>query len=303
MKTSPHAALDNIARTLAGATSRRTALKMTMATLGGAALSRFGIDNAWAASNCLCNDRVYDSALACCTPAGIVQKHPIARLADCPARTANLSHTCTPNGCGAAGSWVAPPQSYFGVSFVPACDTHDCCYDKCNQVKALCDTNFYDDLSAICNAAFAGTGTIQRIKRGGCLKQAETYYNAVAAYGQDAYDSAQKLSCDCCPPDNCRTCAGGVCGAFPTCVGGGDCVCFTAPDGSGACIHGNTPCAGLPTCTSHDDCPPGYGCAGTNCCGGVALCGPLCSDLTPSPLISPFAGAQHYNGPTLGGKR
>jgi hypothetical protein len=303
MKTSDHTVLDDIARTLAGATSRRAALKTVVLGLGGMTLARFGIDNAWAARNCLCNNRVYDSDLACCTPNGVVQKHPIANLADCPSRTANLAHTCTANGCGAAGSWVSPPQSYFGVSFLPACNTHDCCYDKCNQNKAACDTNFLSDLSAICTGAFAGTGTIQNIKRGGCLSQARAYYNAVSSYGQSAYDDAQKLSCDCCPPAACRTCAGGSCGAFPACAGGGDCVCFTTPNGSGVCVHGNTPCAGLPTCSSNDDCPPGYGCAGSNCCGGTALCGPLCSDLTPSSIISPFAGAQRYDGPTLGGKR
>jgi hypothetical protein len=301
MNTTDYSILDNLARSLAGAASRRSALKLAALGIGGMALARCGINNAWAARNCLCNNRVYDSDLACCTAQGVVQKHPIANLADCPARTANLAHVCRANGCGAAGSWVSPPQSYFGVSFVPACDTHDCCYDKCNQNKAACDTSFLSDLTAICNAAFPGTGTIQNIKRGGCVQQAQAYYSAVSSYGQSAYDEAQKLSCDCCPPDTCRTCAGGICGAFPACVGGGDCVCFTTPNGSGVCVHGSTPCAGLPTCGSNDDCPPGYGCAGSNCCGGVALCGPLCSDLTPS-TISPFGGAQRAAGPTLGGK-
>lgn len=302
MHTSDQPLFDSLARSLAGAASRRAALKFAVTGLGSLALARLGLGNAAAASNCLCNDRVYDSDTACCTAQGIVQKHPIANLADCPNRVPNQAHTCSPNGCGAAGSWVRPPQSYFGVSFVPACNAHDCCYDRCNQSKAVCDNNFLSDLSGICNAAFPGTGFAQRIKRGGCLQQADLYYSAVSSYGQGAYDDAQKLSCDCCPPGQCQTCAGGTCGAFPACTGGGDCVCFTSPDGSGVCIHGDTPCAGLPTCTSNADCPPGYGCAGTNCCGGVALCGPLCSDLSPASLISPFTTRQRPSGPTLGGK-
>lgn len=302
MKTSDHLAFDNIARSLAGAASRRAALKIAMLGFAGIALSRFGVKSAWAASNCLCRDRVYDSATACCTAQGVLQKHPIANLADCPGRTRNLAHACHANGCGAAGSWVSPPQSYFGVSFVPACNVHDCCYDKCNESKALCDTSFLNDLSAICNANFVGTGMVQQIKRGGCLRQAQAYFSGVSYYGQGPYDDAQKLSCDCCPPETCRSCAGGSCGAFPACTGGGDCVCFTAPDGSGVCIHGDTPCAGAPPCSSNNDCPPGYGCAATNCCGGVALCGPLCSDLTPPLTMAPLTSGKRPAGPTLGGK-
>lgn len=302
MSTADYASFDNIARSLAGAASRRAALKFAARGLGGIALAKLGIKTAWAAGNCLCNNRVYDSDTACCTAQGVVQKHPIANLASCPKRTKNPSHTCHANGCGAAGSWVTPPQSYFGVSFVPACNTHDCCYDKCNEDKALCDNGFLSNLNTICNTNFPGTGIVQRIKRGGCLQQAQTYYSAVSSYGQGAYDDAQKLSCDCCPAETCRTCAGGSCGAFPPCVGGGDCVCFTSPNGSGVCVHGNTPCAGASTCSSNADCPPGYGCAGSNCCGGVALCGPLCSDVTPAISISPSAKGRRPPGPTFGGK-
>lgn len=287
---------DNIARSLAGAGSRRSALRALATGFGGMALAGLGIKNSWAASNCLCNNRVYDSDTACCTPSGIVAKHPIADLAACANRVRNTSHVCAPNGCGGAGSWVTPPQSYFGVSFVPACNAHDCCYDRCNASKAGCDTDFHTSLTAICNAAFPGTGWAQDLKRGGCISQGDTYYDFVNARGQPFYDQAQRASCDCCGTETCRTCAGGSCGALPACAGGGDCVCFTTPQGQGVCIHGNTPCAGLSTCASNADCPPGYGCAATSCCGGGAVCGPLCSDISParSRSVAP-------SGATMGG--
>lgn len=289
---------DNIARSLAGSGSRRSALRALVSGFGGIVLSGLGIKGAWAAANCLCNNRVYDSDTACCTPSGIVAKHPIADLNACANRVANANHTCTPNGCGGAGASVNPPQSYFGVSFVPACNAHDCCYDKCKSSKTGCDTAFQADMVAICNAAFPGTGWGQSIKRGGCTSQAGIYHSFVASKGQQYYDQAQRESCDCCGPETCRTCAGGSCGALPPCAGGGDCVCFTTPQGQGVCIHGNTPCAGLQSCGSNADCPPGYGCAATSCCGGGPVCGPLCSDLTPASTATRVRAAS-ASGPTM----
>jgi hypothetical protein len=116
-----------------------------------------------------------------------------------------------------------------------------------------------------------------------CQATALTYYAFVSLAGQKYYDAAQKLTCDCCPDETCQNqCAGGVCGAFPACTGGGDCVCFQTPEGDGACIHGSYPCSAAVACASSADCPPGFGCAATNCCGTGSLCGPLCTDVSPS---------------------
>lgn len=301
------ARFDDLARSAGSNVSRRGALKITALGLAGLTLYRLGWPNAWAAGNCLCNGIVYDSDSGCCTAHGVVQKNPIANLADCPNKVKNATHVCSPNGCGGEGGYQ-PPQGFFKANFMPACNTHDCCYDTCNGDKAACDNAFLAALQASCQAAYPGTGVLDGIKRSSCLSAASTYYDFVHAFGQKYFDQAQRQACDCCGQQNCATCAGGVCGALPACAGGGDCVCFTTPQGDGACIHGDTPCAGAQVCASNSDCPPGYGCAATNCCGGSALCGPLCSDVTSAgaALVSPFGrptpGAAGPRGPTLGGK-
>ena len=161
VKSTP-ARFDDIARSMASAGSRRSALRAMAAGIGGMVLSGLGIRSSWAAGNCLCNGRVYDSDLECCTPSGIVPKHPIADLKTCPNRVANKSHQCTDNGCGGKYSRYVVPQQYFGVDFKPACKIHDCCYDECNRVKSGCDTAFLNDLNRACNEAFPGTGYVQQ---------------------------------------------------------------------------------------------------------------------------------------------
>jgi hypothetical protein len=288
---------DDLTRSIGSSSSRRGALKTAIAGLVGLALGKVGIRPAWAAANCLCNGVVYDSALACCTATGVVPKNPIADLARCPSRVPNAAHTCVPNGCGGSGG-VGVPDSFGAANFLPACNTHDCCYDRCNSVKANCDTDFRTTLLAACATAYAGTGVLQGIKRGSCNAAAKTYYDFVNSRGQQYYDAAQQQSCDCCGPQTCQTCAGGACGNLPRCAANNpDCLCFTTPEGAGACIPGSTPCAGLQACTSSASCPPGYGCAVTSCCGGGGVCGPLCSDVTPSGLRA----ARGAGGPTMGG--
>ena len=103
----PEASLfDNLTRSVAGTTSRRGALRVALTGLAGLALSRIGINTAWAAANCLCNGTVYDSATACCTATGVVQKNPIADLVRCPGKVPTTSPSypgCRPNGCGGQG--------------------------------------------------------------------------------------------------------------------------------------------------------------------------------------------------------
>ena len=225
---------------------------------------------------------VYDSSVACCTPTGVVQKHPIADLTRCPKRVKNATHTCVPNGCGGNGG-IGVPNSFGSANFEPSCNTHDCCYDQCNSDKAACDTNFRTSLLTACAAAYPGSGMVDSIKRSSCNAAANTYYGFVDSQGQKYYNAAQQQSCDCCGPESCATCAGGACGNLPGCAANNpDCLCFTTPEGQGACIPGSTPCAGLKPCATSSDCPPGFGCAVTSCCGGGGVCGPLCSDVTPA---------------------
>ena len=291
---------DNLTRSVAGTTSRRGALRVALTGLAGLALSRIGINTAWAAANCLCNGTVYNSATACCTATGVVQKNPIADLARCPGKVANATHTCVPNGCGGAGSWAPVPDSYFSANFNPACNTHDCCYDRCNSDRGACDTAFRATLRAACNGAYPGSSWYQRRQLSFCLSTADTYFDYVNSDGQPFYNEAQRQSCDCCGTQTCQTCAGSSCGSLPSCSATlPDCLCFSTPEGTGACIPGSTPCAGLSRCTSSAQCPPGFGCAATSCCGGSSgVCGPLCSDVRPNLTQARSASAV---GPTMGG--
>lgn len=243
---------------------------------------------------------VYDSATACCTSTGVVQKHPIADLARCPGKVQRPGFTCVANGCGGANWNSITPDSLLGANFNPPCNTHDCCYALCNANKATCDTDFRTALYASCNTTYPGNGFFERRKRAYCLSVADTYFDKVNEEGQSYYDGGQREACDCCGTQNCQTCAGGACGNLPRCSATlPDCFCFTTPEGTGACIPGSTRCAGLRSCSSSAQCPPGTGCAVTNCCpqpGGV--CGPLCSDVTPA-FTARTAGAA--TGPTMGG--
>lgn len=304
----PHAPdrlFDDLTRSVAGASSRRDALKIAFYGLAGYALAKFGVRSAWAAANCLCNGVVYDSSLSCCTPGGVVQKHPIASLASCPNRVPNATHMCAPNGCGGEGG-VPVPNGYGAANFRPSCNTHDCCYDACTTsgtAKAGCDTDLYNNLLAACATAYPGTGVLDRIKRGSCNNVAATYYSFVNRFGQTFFDAAQQQSCDCCGDQPCLSCAGGACGNLPHCAANNpDCLCFTTPEGTGACIPGSTPCAGLRACNSSADCPPGYGCTKTSCCGGGGVCGPLCSDVRPAgAAVSRSSKTLAATGPTMGG--
>lgn len=291
---------DNLARSVAGTTSRRGALRVALTGLAGLALSRIGINTAWAAANCLCNGTVYDSATACCTATGVVQKNPIADLARCPGKVANATHTCVPNGCGGTNYTRYVPDSYFGANFNPACKSHDCCYDRCNSNRGVCDTEFRATLRTACNNAYPGASFYQTRQRSLCLSTADYYFEQVNSDGQSYYDLAQRESCDCCGTQTCQTCAGSSCGSLPRCSATlPDCLCFSTPEGTGACIPGSTPCAGLTRCTSSTQCPPGFGCAATSCCGGnTGVCGPLCSDVRPNLTQARSVNAV---GPTMGG--
>jgi hypothetical protein len=294
---------DNLARSMAGSLSRRDVLKTAVAGLAGIALAKLGIKTAWAGANCLCNGTPYDPNLACCTPTGVVQKNPIADLTRCPGKVpTNPPHICRPNGCGGSGG-IGVPDSFLAADFLPSCNNHDCCYDSCNSVKATCDTDFQTSLRTACTTAYPGAGRLDSIRREMCLSTANTYFNFVDSRGQPYYDAAQRQSCDCCGPNPCTTpCAGGACGNLPRCSANNpDCLCFTTPEGDGACIPGSTPCRGLRPCTSSADCPPGYGCAVTSCCGNFGVCGPLCSDVTPAgSAVS--RSSRIASGPTMGGR-
>lgn len=288
-------AFDNFTRSLGSQSSRRDTLRVSVlgmfATLAGGLLPR----SARAAADCLCGRALYDPAVQCCLPGGtVVTKHPVADLAACPSKVAHPGYTCTPNGCGAAGGTQFPSQ-YGRASFLPCCNTHDCCYGECNRPKAGCDTDFGNCMDAACDAAYppdlVNIGPIQvdrnLVPRGACKTAAGAYYQAVNLRGGDAYTAAQRAGCDCCGNQPCPTCPGGTCGALPSCQDPG-CVCFQTIEGRGFC-HLPQFCAGLPTCSSSAGCPSGWACVSVTCCGSTPICIQPC--FVVGPGAAPVAAA------------
>ena len=299
---------DNLARTLGGTIPRRTALKLAVLGVVGAALSEFGVKSAWA-QNCLCNGQPYNPTTACCTPFGVQPKHPIINLAACPNKVPHPGHPQTPNGCGPAGAWYTPliPNRWGLANFTTCCNTHDNCYGRCNDPKGGCDTDFLGCLRDACFDAYLPLFLFPHLLAS-CLVAAQTYYEFVNRGGGSAYSAAQSGACDCCGTQSCtQTCAGSACGSLPSCAPGGDCVCFTSVEGTGACVHGSTPCSSVPRCTTTADCPSGYACLTTSCCGPFGVCGPLCNPIVPagansaSNFKATSKDASQAGEPTLGG--
>lgn len=85
------------------------------------------------------------------------------------------------NGCGPEGFGGLVPDLWF----TPACNKHDICYGTPGANRATCDSRFYSDMKAIC---------AQRAwySRPACYASAWTYYQAVRAFGQSAFDAAQR---------------------------------------------------------------------------------------------------------------
>ena len=65
-------------------------------------------------------------------------------------------------------------------NFYNACKGHDCCYGRCGSEKATCDSNFYNDMVAACQAKWPGDGVLDVAGQYWCEQVARVYYNAVA---------------------------------------------------------------------------------------------------------------------------
>jgi RHS repeat-associated protein len=79
------------------------------------------------------------------------------------------------------------------VSFVPACDWHDNCYDTCGADKQACDRGLKDRMQQACNKLSWIPGLYWD-----CMIQAETYYLFVVSLGDEPYRAAQKAACKNC---------------------------------------------------------------------------------------------------------
>ena len=131
----------------------------------------------------------YDPNAQCCTSSQqLVQKHPIQDLADCPNRQPWPPHVPASNGC----TGIIDDPNICAPGFTSACNGHDICYDTCNRNKATCDTDFENDMIAICQAANPG------FCRNNCENNARRFAAVVRAI-QRFYDAAQRQACQCCP--------------------------------------------------------------------------------------------------------
>jgi hypothetical protein len=157
--------------------------------------------------------------------------YPVADLASCPPCPSSTplcrkpidGHPPTINGCGpekftALIEAGVIPQGYGDADFrnggCPAtqscgCNQHDQCYGTCNANKAACDSAFRKDLYRSCQAAYPvdprgrdgcpdGLCFSNNQRLGNCMSRADKYYGLVASLGQAAYDTAQKVACQCC---------------------------------------------------------------------------------------------------------
>ena len=204
----------------------------------------------------------------------------------CAKKVPKLNFTPNRNGCGPQNGFNAVPQApLFLASFTPACNTHDVGYATCNRPKAVTDQKFLEDMKTIC----AGPGTplpggvingfVMDVLMLQCIRNAEIFYAAVSALGDDPYKEGQTESCDCCEecPGGAVKCKGKCCRPGFICSGNGFCCepCkggwVPCPQSSGewarcgfGCCNPATPvCCPTPT-PGRTTCCPGK-CSGTGC--------------------------------------
>jgi len=94
-----------------------------------------------------------------------------------------------PSGCGSGWSERLVPDAFI-TDFLPPCQTHDACYEKCGSSKPNCDFDFYEDLSQQCSGAPWGLRSI-------CGLAARGYLAGVWWGGGGAFTDAQNKSCGC----------------------------------------------------------------------------------------------------------
>jgi hypothetical protein len=166
-------------------------------------------------------------------------QYPVPDLASCPpcpsstplCRKPAPGHPPTVNGCGpekftALIEHGIIPQGFGDADFrnggCPAnqscgCNQHDVCYGTCNSDKSACDEAFKKDLNTSCENAYPvdprgrdacpdGLCFSNNQRSAMCHNRARKYYSLVKEVGQSAYDTAQKVACQCC----CNSQGGGL---------------------------------------------------------------------------------------------
>lgn len=101
------------------------------------------------------------------------------------------SHVPTSNGCGSLG--IKLDTSMF-PGFEQCCDTHDKCYDTCNEDRDKCDKAFQDCLYKVCDEIkkFLPSDQAQLCESSGGVMHA-----AAVGLGCTAFKNAQEKACIC----------------------------------------------------------------------------------------------------------
>ncbi|MDH3646939.1 MAG: phospholipase [Gammaproteobacteria bacterium] len=113
------------------------------------------------------------------------------------------THPCgagRPVGCSIPGAVNAIDESA-GSRFHPACARHDYCYRHGHATygvdREACDTRFYTDLKAHCNKdklfGVLSLGSLAEDAK--CLAMAESMYQGVRRFGEDAFLIATSTYC------------------------------------------------------------------------------------------------------------
>ena len=91
--------------------------------------------------------------------------------------------------CGSGWNEGLVPDWLYGINISRPCYNHDVCYGECGKSKQQCDGQLQKDIETQCSQA---PTTSIRME---CYRMARQYRGAVAAFGQSAYDDAQKGCC------------------------------------------------------------------------------------------------------------
>lgn len=128
--------------------------------------------------------------------------NPVADLKACP-RLSSSGIPAERNGCGPAWlpSWFPAPQGLGDAHWSPRCDIHDDCYGECGSTRASCDSNLYMAMLQECARAYPPrqVGPNEDYNHYTvCASRARLYNSLVVSLGQGAWETAQKIGCQCC---------------------------------------------------------------------------------------------------------
>ncbi|KAI0239938.1 Group XIIA secretory phospholipase A2 [Lamellibrachia satsuma] len=97
------------------------------------------------------------------------------------------NHKPSFNGCGAYGIEIGMENMPGGMT--RCCNTHDLCYDTCNNKRHNCDKEFKECLSDVCHRLKTKKGTKE------CLSTVDLMQAGTSVFGCQAYLDSQKKAC------------------------------------------------------------------------------------------------------------